>query len=151
MARFTGTLQVDAGAIGNQEISSSAAIDTSKMQHLYRRATGFGLAIGATPTTREEVVFVAETAGSVQQFAAMCNDSGTSASVTFDLKKNGVSILSSVVTITHSTGDRVVVDGTLASTALAAGDVLSIALTVSSSTGMQGPFAWVTVKETAGV
>jgi hypothetical protein len=77
--------------------------------------------------------------------------SGTAASVTFDLKKNGTTILSSVVTITNATGDRVVVDGTLASTALAAGDVLSIALTVSTSTGMQGPFAWVTVKENSGV
>ena len=151
MARFSGTLQLDAGSVNNQEIASAAGIETSKLQHLYRAATGFGLAIGATPTTREEVVFVAETAGSVQQFAAMCNDSGTAASVTFDLKKNGTSILSSVVTITNATGDRVVVDGTLASTALAAGDVLSIALTVSTSTGMQGPFAWVTIKENSGV
>jgi len=40
-----------------------------------------------------------------------------------------------------------VVDGTLSSTTVAVGDVLSIALAVSTSTGMQGPFAWLTVEE----
>ena len=147
MARLIGTLQLDAGSVEDQHISSSTKIDADKAQHLYRAWTNFALAIGATPVAREEIVHVCEVAGTIRQFAALCNETGTAASVTFDLKKNGASILSSVVTITNATADKAVVDGTISSTTVAVGDVLSIALAVSSSTGMQGPFAWLTVEE----
>ena len=147
MARLIGTLQLDAGSVEDQHISSSTKIDADKAQHLYRAWTNFALAIGATPVAREEIVHVCEVAGTIRQFAALCNETGTAASVTFDLKKNGASILSSVVTITNATADKAVVDGTLSSTTVAVGDVLSIALAVSTSTGMQGPFAWLTVEE----
>jgi hypothetical protein len=147
MARITGTIQLDAGSVQDQHISNNTTLDADKLQHLYRAWTNFDLAIGGTPVAREEIVHVCEVAGTIRQFAALCNDTGTSASVTFDLKKNGSSILSSVVTITNATADRAVVDGTLSATTVAVGDVLSIALAVSSSTGMQGPFAWLTVEE----
>jgi hypothetical protein len=147
MARLVGTLQLDAGSVEDQHISSGTKIDADKVQHLYRASTNFDLAIGATPVAREEIVHVCMVAGTIRQFAALCNDTGTSASVTFDLKKNGTTVLSSVVTITNATADKAVVDGTLSSTTVAVGDVLSIALAVSSSTGMQGPFAWCTIEE----
>lgn len=147
MARMIGSLQLDAGSVEDQHISSSTKIDADKAQHLYRAWTNFDLAIGATPVAREEIVHVCEVAGTIRQFAALCNETGTSASVTFDLKKNGTTVLSSVVTITNATADKAVVDGTLSSTTVAVGDILSIALAVSSSTGMQGPFAWCTIEE----
>ena len=147
MARLSGTLQLDAGSVEDQHISSSTKVDADKQQHLYRAWTNFSTAIGGTPTTREEIVHVVEVAGTIRQFAAMCNDTGTAASVTFDLKKNGTSVLSSTVAVTNATADKAVVDGTLSSTAVAVGDVLSIALTVSTSTGMQGPFAYCTIEE----
>jgi hypothetical protein len=147
MARITGTIQLDAGSVEDQHISSGTRIDADKQQHLYRASTNFDLAIGATPVAREEIVYVCEVAGTIRQFAALCNDTGTAASVTFDLKKNGTTVLSSVVTITNATGDKAVIDGTLSATTLAVGDILSIALAVSSSTGMQGPFAWCTIEE----
>lgn len=147
MARLVGTFQPDAGSFEDQHISNNTKIDADKLQHLYRVGTNFALAIGATPVAREEIVHCCEVAGTIRQFAALCNETGTAASVTFDLKKNGTSILSSVVTITNATADKAVVDGTLSSTTVAVGDVLSIALAVSTSTGMQGPFAWLTVEE----
>jgi hypothetical protein len=147
MARITGTIQLDAGSVEDQHISSGTRIDADKQQHLYRASTNFALAIGATPVAREEIVYVCEVAGTIRQFAALCNDTGTAASVTFDLKKNGTTVLSSVVTITNATGDKAVIDGTLSATTLAVGDILSIALAVSSSTGMQGPFAYCTIEE----
>jgi hypothetical protein len=147
MARITGTIQLDAGSVEDQHISSGTRIDADKQQHLYRASTNFDLAIGATPVAREEIVYVCEVAGTIRQFAALCNDTGTAASVTFDLKKNGTTVLSSVVTITNATGDKAVIDGTLSATTLAVGDILSIALAVSSSTGMQGPFAYCTIEE----
>ena len=147
MARLTGSMQLDAGSVEDQHISSGTRIDADKQQHLYRASTNFDLAIGATPVAREEIVYVCEVAGTIRQFAALCNDTGTAASVTFDLKKNGTTVLSSVVTITNATGDKAVIDGTLSGTTLAVGDILSISLAVSSSTGMQGPFAWCTIEE----
>ena len=146
-ARFVGTLQLAAGQVEDQHVSVGTKLDSDKLQHVYRAGTNFNLAIGGTPVAREEIVFVCEVAGTIRGFAALCNDTGTAASVTFDLKKNGSSILSAVVTITNATADRAVVDGVLSSTSVAVGDVLSIALAVSTSTGMQGPYAYVTIEE----
>ena len=148
MARWTGgVLTIDSGSVTNESVASSAALDADKMQHCYKPGTCFGFAIGGTPTTREELVYVASQAGTIRAFNALLNVDGSSTSITFDLKKNGTTMLSSVVTVTSSTGDRVPVSGTLSSTTFAADDVLSISMTVSSSTGAQGPYAWIELEE----
>lgn len=146
-----GTIQMPSGAITNDNISgdSGAEIDADKLQHVYKPGTNFDLAIGGTPATREEIVFVASTAGTIRAFHALLNDTGTSTSVSFDLKVNGSSVLSATVDITHSTSDRDVVDGTISSPSLAVGDVVSIAMTATSTTGAQGPFAWAEIEELA--
>jgi hypothetical protein len=147
-ARWTGgTFNLEAGVVTNESIASGAAIDADKMQHTYKPGTNFGFVIGGTPTTREEIVYVASQAGTVRGFAALLNETGTSSSITFDLKKNGVTMLSSVVTITNATADRAVTAGTLSVTSFAADDVLSISMAVSSSTGAQGPFAFIELEE----
>ncbi len=146
-AQFRGTLVPGADSIRNAHIKSNAGIEVGKMQHAYVAGTNFDLPIGSTPVAREEIVYVANGAGEVRGFHALLNDTGTTTSVTFDLKKNGVSILSSVVTVAHTDADREVKDGTVSNVTLAAGDVLSIALAVSSSTGAQGAYAWVSVEE----
>lgn len=151
MAKLTGTLVIDNGVISDAHVATSAAIDSDKLQHLHKKGTNFALAIGGTPAAREEIVYVCEAPTAVVRgFHALLNDTGTSTSVTFDLKKNGTTMLSSVITITHSASDRAVSDGTLASTSLVAGDVLSIALAQTATTGAQGPYAWVEVDEAAG-
>lgn len=142
-----GVLTLDSGSILNDAISSAAAIDADKMQHCYKPGTCFGFAIGATPTTREEIVFVASQAGTVRAFNCLLNDTGTSTSITFDLKKNGTTMLSAVETITHGDSDRSVQTPTLSVTTFAADDVISIAMAVSSSTGAQGPYAWIELEE----
>ncbi len=147
MARLSGTLSLDAGSIIESNISSSTRIDADKMQHVYKPWTNFATAIGSAPSTREEMVFVATQTGTIRGFHAVCNDTGSSSSMTFDLKKNGTTCLSSVITITDSTTDKQTQDGTLSVTSFVAGDILSIAITVSSSTGVQGAFAWADVEE----
>jgi hypothetical protein len=147
-ARWTGgTFTLEAGVVVNESIASSAAIDADKMQHTYKPGTNFGFAVGGTPTTREEIVFVASQAGTIRGFNALLNDTGTSSNITFDLKKNGSTVLSGVVTITNATADRSVQAGSVSATTFAADDVLSIAMAVSSSTGAQGPFAWIELEE----
>lgn len=149
MGKINGTIILDAGNVNNSHFSNASAdrLTTDKQVHVLRASTSFILAIGGTPVTREEVVYVATAASTVRLFRAMLYDTGTSTSITFDLKKNGVSILSSTISITHSDADKTVKDGTLSSTTLAADDVLSIAMTVSSSTGASGPWAEVWVEE----
>lgn len=146
-----GVLVMDNASIKNSHISSAAAdiISCDKVQPYESSGTNFGTAIGATPTAREEIVYVAKGTATVRGLHAILNETGTSTSITFDLKKNGTTMLSSVATITNATSDRATADGTLSSTSLVAGDVLSIAMAVSSSTGAQGPFAWVSLFEAA--
>lgn len=135
--------------IADAAVSSSAAIAATKLQHRHKIGTNFDLAIGATPVAREEVVFVASAACTINGFHALLNDTGTTTDVDFDLKINGTTALSSVVTIVHGDADRLVKDGTLSTTTLAADDVVSIQLLTTSTTGAQGPFAWVEIDEAA--
>jgi hypothetical protein len=149
-AKLTGTLTLDNGSVTNDHFSAVAAqaLDADKVQPYFVKGTPLGFAIGATPTTREEIVHVVTTAGTIRGFHSLLNDTGTSTSIAFDLKKNGTTCLAASVTITQANADRSVQDGTLSVTSLAVDDVLSIAMTVSSSTGAQGPYGWVVLEET---
>lgn len=151
MAQFTGTIQHDDGSIKNRHYSNQAAdiLDADKVQHVYKAGTCLGFAVGATPTTREEIIWVADGAGTIRGFHCLLNDTGTSTDVDFDLQKNGTTVLSAVATVTHSESDGEVVDGTLSVTTFVAGDIFSIAMTVNSSTGAQGPYAWADLEENA--
>lgn len=147
----TARVTINPGEIKNSHISNNSAdrIEAAKLEHVHRAWTNFGLAIGDTPTTKEVLVFVAENACTVEKFSAMLDDTGTTTDIDFDLQKNGTSILSSVLTITNTDTDGEELVGTLgAGVALAAGDRLSIAMTVNTSTGAKGPFAQACVTET---
>jgi len=146
-AQFRGTLIPGANSIRNSHIKPDAGIDADKMEHVFTVGTNFDLPIGSTPAAREEIVYVADGPGEVRGFHALLNDTGTNTSVTFDLKKNGVSILTGVITIVHGDADRQVLDGTLSSATLAAGDVLSIELATSSTSGAKGPYAWLNIEQ----
>lgn len=149
MARLTGTFEPDYGSIKNTHISNTAAdmISATKVQPFVDPSTNFGLAIAGTPATLEEIIYVAEGAETINGFHTLLT-SGASTNITFDLKKNGSSILTGVITY-NSAGTRTVKDGTLSSTTLAAGDVLSVAMTVTTSTGASGPRAWANILKAA--
>lgn len=151
MARWSGgTFTPDKGSIRSEHLDMNNPIDADYLQHIYKPGTNFDLAIGGTPVAREEIVFVASTAGVIRAFHCLLNDTGTSTDVDFDLKVNGTTALSGVVNITNADSDGLVKDGTISSAVLAADDIVSIELAVTSSTGAQGPFAWVEIEETAG-
>lgn len=124
-------------------------IDADKLEHLYKVGTNFDLAIGGTPAAREEIVFVASGSATIRGFHCLLNDTGTTTDVDFDLKINGVSALSAVVNVTNADSDRAVKDGALTTTELVADDVVSIELATTTTTGAQGPFAWVEIDEGA--
>ena len=150
MARWTGgTFTLSAGDVTDAAIATTTTIDADKLEHVHKPGSNFDLAIGATPVAREEIVYVAKNAATIRSFHALLNDTGTSTDVDFDVKVNGTTALSSTVNVTHSDSDRAVKDGTLNTTSLSADDVVSVELTVTSSTGAQGPFCWVEIEETA--
>lgn len=151
MSQLTGTLIVDDGVIKNRHISNQSAdiIAAQKVEHIYKMGTNFDLAIAATPVAREEIVWVASGEGTILGFHALCNDTGTSADVDFDLKKNGTTCLSAAINVTNSDSDGAVKDGTLSVTSFVADDIFSIQLSTTTTTGMQGPFAWAEFEEDA--
>jgi hypothetical protein len=135
------SFRAPSSSIGDDAMSANDPLGVTKSRHLHIKGTGFGLVIGGTPVTAEYIIHRAEASGTVRNFRALLNVDGSSTSITYDLKKNGTTILSGVVTLTHSTGDRTAVAGSISSAAYVAGDVFSIAQTVSSSTGATGPWA----------
>lgn len=144
-ANATAHITVPDGTLKPAMWSAVAAdvFPASKLQFPIRGWSNFDLPIGTTPpVAREEVVFQASSAGTIHKFAASLDDTGTSTDIDFVLKKNGSTIMSADLTITHSTSDRVVVEGTLSSTTFVAGDQFSIQMIVNSGTDAHGPYAW---------
>lgn len=134
----------DAGVIGNREISNTTGheIEADRQWHLTDYTERFGLGIAATPTTQSVVLFYAEKGGKLADVQALLNDSGTSTAVTFDLLKNGLTILSSPISVVHGTGDRTPVAASFASSTAheyAEGDVISCTVTATSTADAQGP------------
>jgi hypothetical protein len=137
--------RLPAGSVTNREVSNTAGveIEASKLWHLDAETCNFDLESTATPTTQTKTLFQAHKAGKLtDDVSASLYDSGTSTAVTFDVKKNGSTIMSAAISVVHGTGDRVPVAGTWTSDAArtyAAGDVISCTVTATSTTGAQGP------------
>lgn len=146
------TITLPSGCVDAEACSqvSGKEIPLLAQRNLIRKEMKFGVGIGTTPVTTTEMVTRAKAAGNLRNFTAMLNVSGSSASMTFDLKKNGTTVLSAPITITNATGNQTSVSGSFSgSVAYVAGDIFTAVLTVSTSTGAQGPYADVEFDETA--
>jgi hypothetical protein len=134
----------EAGVIGNREMSNTPGreVTEDKLWHLTRYTERFGLALTAAPSDMTVALFQADRDGKLgDDVNASCNVDGSSGNTTFDVLKNGVSILTGVITVGQP-GDRVQVAGTWASDAArtyTVGDVISCTINESSHTGAQGP------------
>lgn len=144
-----GTLRLPSGAVTNESVAASTMVDADKLEHIHKAATDFGLDRDDTPVAADKVVFVAEKVGVIRGFHCLLIDTGTAADVDFDLKVNGSTVLSGVVNITDADTDGDVQDGTISAAALAIGDIVSIDLAITTSTGALGPYAWVDIDEPA--
>lgn len=113
---------------GYSQVSTANAATDRKVVHVVR---------GLTATLLDFVV------GAVQA----CTGTGNAV---FDLLKNGVSILTGTITLGSGTAAFATVNGTLASTALVAGDVLEVkvvSVTAGSGALAQGLFARLALNE----
>lgn len=153
----SGTLSIGGiippGSIGDNHFSNQPAdvLKVDKVSPVFAPECNFGGAIGATPTTKEEIKYTGKIGGTIRGFHAYLNACGSATSITFDLKKNGSTILTSVITITNATGNGVIVSTTsFTSNLFSAGDIFSYSMAVTSSTGAQGANCWaVFVENTA--
>lgn len=143
-----GEVTLPNGLITDATIASNAAIQSSKMKHIYKAGTNFGFQSTGTPSGLvEHIVHVTSGTGRIINFNCLLVDTGTSTSVSFDLLVNGVSVLSSAVGITEADADGVVVQGTVLTDTLTVDDIITIEMNVSSATGAYGPYAWVDIEE----
>ena len=143
------------GTVTDDAMSANSPAGVTKTRHLHKAGTSFGFDVDDTPTTKEFIIYVATAAGTVRNVRGMFEDTGTSSGITFDLKKyatggsTGSSVLSAAISFTHSDADNTPKAGTISSASYVAGDMFSILMTVSSSTGTVGPYAWAEFDEVA--
>jgi hypothetical protein len=131
---FTARVLRLVNGVTDTEVAPAAGIQASKLQHEHR--TDYGQP-NAAATSEARVVHVVQGAtGKVKAFAAgaIVKAVGDS-TVTVDLRKNGTTVLSSAVTLNASGANYTPVAGTVSVTTLAAGDVLTVVITISAGTG----------------
>lgn len=131
----------------NADISSGANISASKVQQHKMISSDFGLDPDDTPVAKTKLVYVAQQSATLTTFRAMLADTGTTTDVSFDLKKNGTTVLTATVDITDSQVDNTMYAGTITSTSLSAGDVVTVELAVTSSTAALGPYCEITLND----
>lgn len=144
------TMKVAAGSVDNAAVSASAAIDPSKLGHQHR--IGYGQPnTAATTETRPIFVCRGATGATLAIHAGSIVAAIGAATVTIDLKKNGASVLTGVITLNNANTARVAVAGTLATTTLVAGDWLELVITATAGGGTlpTGLFVIVTLTEDA--
>ena len=140
--QFVGTVTLPAGVFGDAQVSALTPITAPKLEHRFmpRVAQPFG----AAATAERKAVHRARAAGTVAAFwvgGTVANVGA--ATVTVDLLKNGVSILSAAVVLTSSNAAFATVAASLAAgAAYAAADVLEVSITVAAGGGTlaQGVF-----------
>lgn len=150
--RLPGDLHVQGTVYATGSIEpQSGNQDADRLQHIHKVGCNFDLALTGTPVAREEIIFVASTSGTLRRVEALMNVTGDSgvASSTFDIEKNGTSVLSSVITLNGADTDATPEAGSISTTTFAADDIFTAVLAVSDSTNAQGPFCWAEFEENA--
>jgi len=135
-------------SLTNNAVASDADLDAEKMQHFHQVTYGQANAAAVDET---RILHVARNAGVVEEFVAGSIAKAVGAATcTFDLKKNGTTILTGVVTLDSGNTNRVVEAGTLvADTTYVAGDVFEVVIdgTAGGGTLPTGVFCCVLFRE----
>lgn len=147
-----GAITLPSNCVGNSQVQTPAAgsgIDATKLIHDERRM--LAQASNTTVSNITQVVHVViGTAATVLTFEAGAVVPAVGAdTATVDLKKNGTTVLGSVITLSSAQSARQVVTGSISVASAVAGDVFEITITAvhSSGTLAQGVFAVMQIKE----
>lgn len=148
---FSGTVALPPGSVGDGQMIPGNPVSAPNLQHRFmpRLSQPFGVAAVA----ERKAVHRARAPGTVTSFwaglTAACIGAAT---VTIDLLKNGVSMLSAPVVLTSATAAFGSVAGALSgAAAYVAGDVIEVSVTVAAGGGTlgQGVFAEPVLTEAA--
>lgn len=146
------TMTPPAGSVTNNSVIAAAGIEATKLEHQFEPVYSQEAATVAAADNKVMHVVRGAT-GDVIQFAAgsvvvAVGDS----TATIDLQKNGVSILTAAIVLDNANAVRTLEAAAgYSATTLAAGDVLSVVVTVTPGTGTlpKGLFVRLTVREDA--
>lgn len=120
-------------SLTDQHIAATAAIQATKMvhQHSFKYSQP-----NTTATAETRTLHVAHASGTLVAFrAGSIAIAAGAATVTVDLKKNGTTVLSAVITLDSGNTARVSEDATLSVTSYAAGDWFEIVTTATAGGG----------------
>ena len=138
-------------SVYDRHILAGANIAATKLQQSPR--VTYSQDLGQTAQAAEEVLhFVYGSVGTLVRFCAgMVTPCSGDATVTVDLRKNGTSVLQSPITLDSSQSGYETVNAIFSTTSVAAGDVLSIHISVNAGTGSLGSglFGYLTLHEAA--
>jgi len=147
---YAQNMVIPAASVGNSQIPAAAAIDASKVMHQHRAVYTQGSSSTTAAADTKVIFTVYGTSGTIIAFraGAVVPNVGA-ATCTVDLRKNGTTVLSAVITLNNTQTARQLVSGAVTTTAVASGDVLEVVVTATAGGGTlaQGLFASVTVNE----
>lgn len=127
-------------SINSAAIKTAANLDADKLES---RIYSSHAQPNSAATTETRPLFVARRSGTVNSvLAGSIAKAVGAATVTVDIKKNGTSILSSVITLDSANTDRVGESGTVSVSAFVAGDWFEVVLVATAGGGTlpQGVF-----------
>ena len=121
------------GTITNAMVNASAGIVYTKLEHLMAFVHSQS---GTVASATLPIGFVRGATGTMLTISAGSIVAAIgAATVTIDLKKNGTTMLSGVITLDNANTARVIEDGTLSVTSLAADDFLELVITATAGGG----------------
>lgn len=128
-------LSAPAGFLTNAMVQASAGVSASKLQQ--QRNIQYAQASGSDVAAETRPVFRCNGATGVVAAvkASIVTIPSGDKSCTIDVKKNGTTILSGTFTLDSGNTTYVAEAGSISSSALVAGDVLEVVVTIAGSTG----------------
>lgn len=132
-------LDIPSGTVVDDDVSASAAIDTNKVRHRYRKILNQPNSAATTETRAVHVVRGAT--GTIKEIlAATIAACAGAATIVIDLKKNGSSVMSSTITLDNANTARVSEVGTLnpSLVGVVVGDLLEVVVTATAGGGTLG-------------
>lgn len=151
--QFEKAPKVPDGSFGDAQMGTANPVGTTKLKHQYTPLLAQDHGVAAASVRR--VVHVARSAGEVSAFeAGVVVAAIGNATVTVDLRKNGASVLTSVITLDSANAAYAEEAGPLnaALTAYVAGDVFEVVTVATAGTGTlpQGLYADAVFREGSG-
>jgi hypothetical protein len=129
------TLNIPASTILDAAVNANAGIQASKLQHQYSHNKSDDFST-TTAVERSVVHTVYGATGTLLRFGVGVTTAAIgAATVTVDLKKNGITILTATITIDSTLAANAVRTGTFVSTGLVAADVLELHITAAVAGG----------------